>query len=144
MLDIGEVVIRSGIPVSTLHVWERYGLITPASRHGLRRQYGPEVLHVIALVVVCQQAGFALEEIRAVLQDGGPGEDPSRLRNRLREKLAAVLAQRDRIDQTIAALQLAIECTHPSPLTCPVFEEHLEAVLPVPGRRARPHSQDRS
>lgn len=142
-LDIGEVVARSGVPVSTLHVWERYGVITPMSRRGLRRQYGPEVLHVIALVVVCQRAGFTLDEIRAVQRDGGPGEDPERLRGRLREKLADVLAQRDQIDQTIAALRLAIDCTHPSPLVCPVFGERLDAVLPVRGRRDHPDGQNR-
>lgn len=40
-IDIGDVTAASGLPASTLHVWERHGLITPISRKSSRRQYEP-------------------------------------------------------------------------------------------------------
>ena len=43
-LDIGEVAARTGIKPSALRYYEEAGLIASVSRHGLRRQFPPEVL----------------------------------------------------------------------------------------------------
>ena len=44
LLDIGEVAAQSGINPSALRYYEEAGLISSVSRHGVRRQFPPEVL----------------------------------------------------------------------------------------------------
>jgi DNA-binding transcriptional MerR regulator len=126
-MDIGEVVARSGVPVSTLHVWERHGLISPAGRSGLRRQYPPSVLRVLAVIVVCQRAGFTLEEVRSILRPGAFDDG----KDLLRAKLDELLERRRNLDGAIEGLRHAMACTEPSPLNCSKFLAELDGVLPV-------------
>lgn len=126
-LDIGEVVSRSGIPTSTLHVWEREGLIEPVGRRGLRRQYGPGILDRIALIIVSQRSGFSLAEIRDMLAadaflDG---------KGQLEAKLEELRERRRGLDAAITGLEHALACPHPIPTECPTFRESLRNVLPV-------------
>jgi len=51
------------VPASTLHVWERAGLIESVARNGLRRQYAGDVIDRIALIVLGKRSGFSLDEI---------------------------------------------------------------------------------
>lgn len=126
-MDIGEVIQRSGLPATTLHLWEKRGLITPCSRVGLRRQYPEDILERLAMIVVGKQVGFTLEQIGDMLAPGGLGAD----RIPLRARYEALLAQRARLDRAIEGLAHALECQHPSPLDCPGFKEKLRGVLPV-------------
>ena len=126
-LDIGEVVRRTGIAATKLHVWESRGLIEPVGRCGLRRQYGPDIINRIAVIVVCQRSGFSLADIAKVLKpdafDGGKGL--------LEAKLAELQQRRDYLDRAIDGIQHALTCQHRSPLDCPEFHEELAGVLPV-------------
>jgi DNA-binding transcriptional MerR regulator len=58
VLDIGEVSERSGVPASTLRYYDEIGLISSIGRHGLRRQFGPDVLMQLALIALGKSAGF--------------------------------------------------------------------------------------
>ena len=126
-VDIGDVVTRSGVPVTTLHVWEREGLLEPVGRAGLRRQYAADVLDRIALIVVSQRAGFTLAEIRTLLEpdafDDGKGQ--------LESKLEELRVRRSELDAAIEGLEHALACTHPVPTECPRFLAGLGSVLPV-------------
>ena len=126
-LDIGEVVRASGLPASTLHVWERRGLITPIGRSGIRRQYDASVFDRIATVLVMQRSGFNLAEISELLADDAFDSG----KELLTAKLAQLDAQRRALDVAIEGLQHALECEATSPLTCPGFLQHLEGLLPV-------------
>jgi DNA-binding transcriptional MerR regulator len=130
-LDIGEVVRRTGAPVSRLHVWERHGLITPVSRAGLRRQYAEDVVRKVAVILVFQEAGFTLAEIGEVLRWGGFVEG----RDLLRDKIEELTERRHRLDAALEGLRHALSCTAPSLLTCPGFAVHLDAALPVRDNR---------
>ena len=57
-IDIADVARRSGLTASTLRYYEAQGLIAAAGRHGLRRQYQPEVLQQLALITLGRTAGF--------------------------------------------------------------------------------------
>lgn len=127
LIDIGEVVRRTGVPVSTLHVWEGRGLIAPAARAGLRRQYPETVLREIAVIVICRQAGFTLSEIAAVLEPGAFAGG----KQLLQRKLAELTERRRQLDLAIDGIQHALACPEPSPLTCPKFAHELDAALPV-------------
>ena len=126
-LDIGEVVRRTGVPATKLHVWESRGLIEPVGRCGLRRQYGPDILNRIAVIVVCQRSGFSLADIAKVLAPGAFDEG----KGLLEEKLTELQQRRDDLDRAIDGIQHALTCRHRSPLDCPDFHEELAGVLPV-------------
>ncbi|WOK36795.1 redox-sensitive transcriptional activator SoxR [Sphingomonas sp. C3-2] len=63
-LSVGEVAARAGVPVSTLHFYERNGLIESTRNNGNQRRYGRGVLRAIAIIKVAQRAGIPLAVIR--------------------------------------------------------------------------------
>ena len=132
-LDIGDVVAQSGIPVSTLHVWERHGLIEPIGRAGLRRQYSPDVLGRIAMIVTAQRSSFTLDEIAQLL---GPDAFPDG-RAMFESKLDELRARRALLDRAIESLEHAVDCQHQQPSDCPTFQAFLANVLPVDRRDDR-------
>ncbi len=129
-LDIGDVTAASGLPASTLHVWERRGLLEPAGRVGRRRQYDANVLDRIAIIVTLQGSGFTLGEIVELLAAGAFDDD----KQVLHEKLEVLVEQRRILDRAIDGIQHAIACPGPSPLDCDGFRQHLEGALPVAKR----------
>lgn len=127
LIDIGDVVRRTGVPASTLHVWEDRGLIEPAGRAGLRRQFSPDTVERIAVILVCQRSGFTLAEIVAILRPGAFDDGKAQLK----EKLVELQQRRDELDAAIDGIEHAISCEHRSPLDCPNFRNKLQGVLPV-------------
>lgn len=127
-LDIGEVVARTGVPITTLHVWEREGLIAPVGRSGLRRQYDAGVVDRIAMIVVGQRSGFSLAEIGRLL---APDAFASSGKQALADKLDELRTRRRQLDVTIAGLEHALACPHEIPTDCPTFCGMLDDVLPV-------------
>jgi DNA-binding transcriptional MerR regulator len=127
LLDIGEVRSRSGFPASTLHFYERRGLIRSVSRSGLRRQYEPETIDRLAVIVMCQQAGFRLDEISALLSTGGELS----WKELAAAKLEEIRAQLAALEQMELALTHALKCPSDNVLRCEHFRAELDAVLPV-------------
>jgi DNA-binding transcriptional MerR regulator len=127
MIDIGDVVKQSGVPTSTLHLWEREGLISPVGRAGLRRQYDEAVLQRLAIIVVAQRSGFSLNEIRSLLTTSGSPAG----RQLLVHKLDNLRTRRAQLDTAIESLEHALACTAPSPIECPTFLNQLDDVLPL-------------
>ncbi len=76
LLDIGVLAERSGVLPSTLRYYEEIGLIDSFSRHGLRRQYAPEVLQQLALISLGKMAGFPLSEMKGMFGKDGTVDLP--------------------------------------------------------------------
>jgi MerR family transcriptional regulator, redox-sensitive transcriptional activator SoxR len=74
-MTIGEVARRAGIRPSALRYYESAGVMPKPERENGRRRYGPEVLELLAVVRVAQQAGFTIAEIRTLLH-GFTAETP--------------------------------------------------------------------
>ena len=124
VLDIGEVVQRSGLPASTLRFYEEKGLIASVGRRGLRRLFDPGVLERLALIALGRAAGFSLDEIALMFgQDGRPRID--------RQVLAARAEELDRTIRKLRAiregLRHAAACPAPSHMECPTFRRLLRA-----------------
>ena len=107
---IGTVASRSGVAVSTLHFYEREGLIESWRTNGNQRRYSRDVLRRIAIVRVAQQTGVPLAEIRdalaAVPSKRTPtAEDWRRLSTfwnaRLEERIRALTQLRDELEGCI-------------------------------------------
>ena len=129
-LDIGEVAKQGGIKPSALRYYEEAGLISSVSRHGLRRQFPPEVLLQLKLISMGKSAGFSLEEIAGMFGRNGMPDLPR-----------AVLHQKvDEIDRKIReltalrnTLRHVADCPAPSHMECPTFRR----LMDVAGKRGR-------
>ncbi|MVO85415.1 MerR family transcriptional regulator [Streptomyces sp. p1417] len=78
LTPIREVADRFGLPLSTLHYWERRGLVEPHRRSG-RRYFDSEQVYRVALIQLWRETGLmSVGEIRTLLQgDAGPVPGPS-------------------------------------------------------------------
>lgn len=127
LLDIGEVASRSGMAPSALRFYESEHIIASVDRKGLRRQFRPDVLTTLAVVAMCRQAGFTLEEIKMVLATGG-GPTWKAFAERKRDQLRAQAAHLGTIaDQ----LDHAFRCPSANVFDCEHFRAALADALPV-------------
>jgi DNA-binding transcriptional MerR regulator len=117
-LDIGEVAGRSGLSPSTLRYYEEIGLISSLGRHGLRRQFGPEVLLQLALIALGKSAGFSLQEIAGMFGADGTPDLP---RADLHARADALEGQIRNLTTLRNALRHVADCPAPSHLECPTF-----------------------
>jgi DNA-binding transcriptional MerR regulator len=133
-LDIGEVAKRAGIPASTLRFYEEKGLVASVGRHGLRRQYDPDVLERLALIALGRSAGFSLEEISRMFSPNG----------KLQVDRPMLVSKADELDLTIRKLSAmrdglrhAAACRAPSHMECPTFRRLLKIASETTGRRKK-------
>ena len=118
LLDIGDVSAMTGTPASALRYYEEIGLIASTSRHGLRRQYLPDVVLQLKLIAMGKSAGFSLQEISGMFgKDGKPDLPRPALRQRaddLDRQIGELTSLRD-------TLRHVADCRAPSHLECPTF-----------------------
>ncbi|MEF2074851.1 helix-turn-helix domain-containing protein [Consotaella aegiceratis] len=127
MLDIGELSAQAGIPPSTLRYYEDVGLIRSVARHGLRRQYDPDVLLRLSLIQLGKSAGFTLSEIAAMVGQDGQLDLP---RADLHAKADAIERQIGNLQVLRDMLRHVADCPAPSHLECPSFRK----LIKVAGR----------
>ncbi|WP_018981367.1 redox-sensitive transcriptional activator SoxR [Salinimonas chungwhensis] len=65
-LSVGKVAQRCGVNVSTLHFYEKKGLIFSSRNAGNQRRYASSTIRRVSLIKAAQQLGISLEEIRQV------------------------------------------------------------------------------
>ena len=129
-LDIGEVAARTGIRPSALRYYEEIGLIASTFRHGLRRQFAPDVILQLKLVTLGRAAGFSLDEIAAMFGRGGIPDLPRAV---LREKADALDRRIRELTALRDTLRHVADCPAPSHLECPTFRRLVE----LAGKRGR-------
>lgn len=133
-LDIGEVSAGSRVAPSALRYYEEIGLISSVSRHGLRRQFPPEVLLQLKLVAMGKAAGFSLEEISGMFgSNGSPNLSRALLHDKaddLDRQIRQLMALRD-------TLRHVADCPAPSHMECPTFRRLVDVAGKRGGKRAR-------
>lgn len=127
-LDIGEVAARSGIKPSALRYYEEAGLISSISRHGLRRQFPPEVLLQLKLIAMGKSAGFSLDEIAGMFGRNGVPDLP---RDVLHQKADEIDRQIHELTALRDTLRHVADCRAPSHMECPTFRR----LMNVAGKR---------
>jgi len=127
LLLIGELSRRTGLATSALRYYERVGLLRPEGRANGRRFYGPASAERIALIRLCQDAGFTLAEIRAFVATGSRRHPAwMNLMEAKRQELKASIARARRAK---ALIEHALACRHRELTMCPHFRAALEARL---------------
>jgi DNA-binding transcriptional MerR regulator len=135
-LDIGEVSTRAGIRPSALRYYEQVGLISAISRHGLRRQFPPEVLLQLKLIAMGKSAGFSLDEIAGMFGKNGTTDLPRAV---LRQKANDLDRQIRELTALRDTLRHVADCPAPSHLECPKFRR----LIDVAGQRAAARTRTR-
>lgn len=131
-IDIADVARRSGLTASTLRYYEAQGLIAAAGRHGLRRQYQPEVLQQLALITLGRTAGFSLAEIRQMLGEGGSlNVDRQALERKVESLDRSIL----RMTALRDGLRHVAQCPAPQHLECPKFQKILRVHMAAQQRK---------
>jgi DNA-binding transcriptional MerR regulator len=120
--DIGDLSARTGLPASALRYYDEIGLLASIGRHGLRRQFGPEAIWQLGLIVLGKKAGFSLKEIAAMFAADGTARLP-------RPALLARAGQIDRQIQELTVLSDMLKhvaaCSAPTHFECPRFRKLL-------------------
>ena len=124
LLDIGEVVAKSGVPPSALRYYEELGLISSTSRRGLRRQFPATVLLQLRLIAMGKLAGFSLDEIAGMFGAQGALNLP---RARLRQRANDLDRQVRELAGLRDTLRHVADCRAPSHMECPTFRRLVEA-----------------
>ena len=99
--------------------WEDVGLIEPAERVNGRRRYRPWHASRVATILLAKDAGFRLDQIRAMLNaPDGPARKEllRRHRDELDRRLAGIEASRQ-------IVQHGIDCRHALPQLLRIVEE---------------------
>jgi len=111
LLSIGEVARRTGVRTSALRYYEDAGVLPRPARVSGRRHYDTEVIRRIDVLRFAQQAGFTLEEIKALFHGFG-SETPlsARWQKLARAKLTELDALARRIRRMRRALKLGLQC----------------------------------
>lgn len=110
-IAIGEVARRAGINASAIRYYEKAGLLAEPDRVNGRRRYGPEVLDLLAVVRVAQQAGFTIAETRTLLHGFSAETPPSeRWRQLAAEKLPELEIQIERTSAMKRLLERGLRC----------------------------------
>jgi len=117
-LSVGQVAARSGLAVSTLHFYERAGLISSTRNEGNQRRYSRDTLRRLAFIRASQRVGIPLGDIAEALdrlpKRRTPGEaDWANLsagwRDRLEVQIDQLVRLRDDLTKCIGCGCLSFE-----------------------------------
>lgn len=102
-LKAGELARQTGKSVRALHLYEELGLLSPARSEGGFRLYGPGEIARVEWISKLQELGFALSQIRLLVDTVGASETASgamqTLRELFRARLHSTRAQVERLLQ---------------------------------------------
>lgn len=124
LMRIGEVARRTGVAVSAVRYYETLGLLDPAARVSGKRRFPPEAVARVRVITTVQRAGFSLDEIRELLEEG---PDAARGRRNLVEaKLGQVRRSIRRLGLVAEALEQALRCGCDSLEHCDVIASEVD------------------
>jgi MerR family redox-sensitive transcriptional activator SoxR len=110
-LMIGQLAQRAGVAASALRYYERAGLLPPPARSSNRRQYDPNILGRIRIILLARKAGFTVSETRAFLNRFPVGTTPAvRWREMAKKKLAELDELMAQVAQMKAVLNASFNC----------------------------------
>jgi MerR family transcriptional regulator, copper efflux regulator len=136
---IGQLAARFGLATHVLRHWEDVGLIEPAERVNGRRRYRPWHISRVATILLSKEAGFTLDQIKAIL-DAPDGPARKELLRRHRDQLDRRLAG---IEASRRIVQHGIDCRAEDFTRCPNFLRIVEEMAAgAPGEVSPPREAD--
>ena len=122
---VGKVAQRCGVKISTLHFYEKKGLIQSVRNEGNQRRYKPEVLRRVSVIKAAQKMGISLENIRQAFatlpnQRTPTTKDWEKLSSYWQEELNARITYLERLRDQLTG---CIGCGCLSMKVCPIYNE---------------------
>lgn len=117
-ISIGRVAERTGMSVSAIRFYEEAGLVSPIRNGGGQRRFLRSDIRRLSFILIAQQLGFSLDEIRAKLSTLPAGRTPTQrdwariskqFRDRLDERIATLVRTRERLDGCIGCGCLSLK-----------------------------------
>lgn len=102
-MKVGDFSKRTGLPVSTLHFYERKGLISPGRNASGHREYDEADLAWIAFIERLKETGMPLSQIKRYAELRAKGDTT------LGERMAMLDEHRERVIDTISKWQENLE-----------------------------------
>ncbi len=136
-ITIGELSRRTGVNVETIRYYEKVKLL-PAPRRSAAgwRVYGPLETRILAFIRRARELGFTPDEVRTLLDLGGPGKAScAEVRTIAMRHLAGIrakIADLRKLERLLA--QTVAKCSGRSVPDCPVID-----ILDAQPRRAARH-----
>jgi MerR family redox-sensitive transcriptional activator SoxR len=113
LLTIGDVAEHANVATSAIRYYERCGLLAADARISGQRRYRTETLRRLVFIGMLQDAGLALDEIKAILDATTVAE----WKAIARERLSALEAEIASLQQARELLTLALNCRYDHPAT---------------------------
>ena len=117
-LSIGALAERTGLAVSAIRYYEEQGLVFPWRNAGGQRRFHRADIRRLSFVMIAQQFGFTLPQIRAELDRLPGGRAPTAadwakisvaFRGHLDDRIATLQKLRDNLDGCIGCGCLSLE-----------------------------------
>jgi MerR family redox-sensitive transcriptional activator SoxR len=117
-LSIGALAERTGLAVSAIRYYEAQGLIKPWRNAGGQRRFERADLRRLSFIMIAQQFGFTLPQIKAELDRLPNGRTPTKadwariseeFRAALDQRIASLTKLRDNLDGCIGCGCLSLE-----------------------------------
>ena len=124
-LPIGELSRLSGVNIETIRYYERIKMLpAPPRTQGGHRVYGPTETRVLAFIRRARELGFSLDEIRALLDLGGPGKascaDVRNVATRYLDDIRAKIDDLKKLERLLA--KTIAQCSGKKVPDCPVLD----------------------
>ena len=109
-LTIGQIAERTGLAISAIRFYETKELVRPLRNAGGQRRFRSSDIRRLSFVLIAQQLGFSLEEIRDRMAGLPDGQAPTKrdwsrisrsFREVLQERIDIMTRMRDRLDGCI-------------------------------------------
>lgn len=110
VLSIGQMAQRTGLSISAIRYYEDEGLITPERSQGHQRRFLRSDLRRLSFILITQQLGFTIAEIRTMLRSLPDSRTPTRtdwarlsrsIRAELERRITTMEKLRDNLDGCI-------------------------------------------
>jgi MerR family transcriptional regulator, mercuric resistance operon regulatory protein len=122
---IGELSRLTGVNIETIRYYERIGMLPapPRSQAG-RRIYGADERRVLAFIRRARELGFSLNEVRALLALGAPGDatcaDVERIASAHLDDVRSKIADLKKLERVLA--DAVSRCTGDTAPVCAVLD----------------------
>ena len=122
---VGKVAKRCGVNVSTLHFYEKKGLISSQRSAGNQRFYRSDILRRISVIKAAQNMGITLQEIKQALSSLPDNRTPTlrdwqKMSRRWQSELNKRIAYLERLRDSLTG---CIGCGCLSMKTCPIYNK---------------------
>ena len=136
-LSIGQVASRTGLSISAIRFYEEQELVKPDRNPGGQRRFQRSDLRRLSFIMIAQQLGFSINEIRQRLASLPAGRTPTQkdwekiskqFRSTLDMRINQMQRMRDRLDGCIGCGCLSLK-------KCALYNPEDKAWVNGPGPR---------